>query len=90
MFEKYLVPMTVMLGMLMSWVWWNIRRRGSNRLARPGTVFVCPVCGKRSRDRDGTMAVDGWDTSCRTWAELVRENSIVLGNNGRVRQAVAA
>lgn len=56
--------------------------------APTGQVYVCTACGKRSRDREGAMAIDeGWDISCVLRAVLCEEASIVLGKDGRVRQA---
>ena len=56
-----------------------------NEVAPKGAIFVCGVCGKRSRDRFGDQAIDrDWDVSCVLWATLVREDSIELGPHGRV------
>jgi hypothetical protein len=44
--------------------------------AKPGTVFVCGACGKRSRTRyglDGAAIDKGWDVSCMMNAILVDE-----------------
>jgi hypothetical protein len=91
MYEKYLLPLTVTAGAWTASLWWNLRRRGHNRLARPGTVYACSCCGKRSRDHYGTQPIDhGWDESCMMNCYLVRENSIELNADGRVAKAVAA
>lgn len=91
MFERYLMPLAIAAGAWTAWLWWHLHNRGRNRLARPGTVFVCHVCGKRSHDKFGTQAIDhGWDTSCITWAELCDERSLVFDEDGRVQKATAA
>lgn len=42
-----------------------------NKIAPEGEVFVCGACGKRSRDRYGSEAIDqGWDESCMLNAVL--------------------
>ena len=58
-----------------------------NQLAPVGTIFLCPVCGRRSRDRAGTQDTDqGWNASCVTNAILCDEATIkVVG--GKVVQA---
>ncbi len=60
-----------------------------NELAGPGEVFLCPLCGRRSKDRDGNKPVGGsWDTSCRSHAVRVLEASIVT-QGGRIISARA-
>ena len=53
-------------------------------LAREGTIWMCGACGKTGKDRDAMG-----DTSCRTWAVLVEENSIVRDETGRAISASA-
>jgi hypothetical protein len=45
-----------------------------------GYTWVCVNCGKHNKDRYGD-----WDTSCMTWAALCREDTLVYGDDGRVR-----
>ena len=52
--------------------------------------YVCPVCGKRSMDRDGKGRHDyGWDTSCRSHAVLCHVNSFIFDDKGRLSKAIA-
>lgn len=53
-------------------------------VAREGTVWLCGACGKTNRHR-----TENWDSSCRTWAVLVHENTIVRDETGRVISAEA-
>lgn len=58
----------------------------SNRIADEGQVFVCMMCGKRSRDRYGNRRIDrGWDESCMLNAVLCYENKLVIENSRVVR-----
>ena len=51
----------------------------TNEVAGPGEVFVCPCCGRRSKDRNGDQKIhSGWDSSCRTHAVKCREADLVL------------
>lgn len=92
MMEKFIPLFGFSLGAWMTYLLWTARNRWSgNRLARPGTVYVCHACGKRSHDRRGTKAIDhGWDSSCMTRATLCRDSSLIFGNDGRVAKARAA
>lgn len=55
-----------------------------DHVAKPGRVWVCLACGKRSRDRYGRAPVDrGWDVSCFLYAVLCREDRLVI-EGGRV------
>jgi hypothetical protein len=91
MFEQRVLPLIMKVGAWAAWLWWHLHNRGRNRLARPGTVYACPCCGKRSRDRYGTKPIDrGWDESCMLNCCLVREDSIEWSADGRVAKAVAA
>ncbi|HUO75509.1 MAG TPA: hypothetical protein VMU12_01140 [Candidatus Paceibacterota bacterium] len=92
MLERLLTQLGYVLGAWAAYFWWTLQNlRNGNRMARPGTVFVCGACGKRSHDRYGTKAIDhGWDTSCMTWAQLVDDDSLIFDENGRVARAVAA
>lgn len=54
------------------------------QLAREGTVWMCGGCGRTNKDRNAMG-----DTSCRTWAVLVREDSIVRDETGRAIGAEA-
>jgi len=45
-----------------------------NETAKPGHVFICLACGKRSRDRWGERKIDrGWDESCMMHSHEVTE-----------------
>lgn len=60
-----------------------------NKEAQEGQVFVCPACGKRSKDRYGEKKIDhGWDVSCMMHAVLCDEKSLVI-EDGRVVKADA-
>lgn len=62
----------------------------SNHTAPKGQVYVCGACGKRSKDKYGDQPIDhGWDVSCMMHAFLVHEESIQLGESGRVVKADA-
>jgi len=52
--------------------------------AREGTTWLCGACGREGKDRDKLG-----DTSCRTWAVLVYEASIVRDETGRAISAEA-
>jgi hypothetical protein len=59
----------------------------TNKIAAPGQVFVCPLCGRRAKDKNGTLEPKihtGWDTSCRTHSVLCREEDLVLKPDGTV------
>lgn len=58
-------------------------------LAPVGQVYMCMACGKRSKSRVAGTVDEGWDISCTLRAVLCEESSLVLGDNGRVRQAKA-
>lgn len=60
-----------------------------NEIAPQGAVFVCGACGKRSRDKYGTAAIDKmWDSSCMLHAVLCDEASLVFDpESGRVVKA---
>lgn len=61
----------------------------ANEVAREGEVFVCLVCGKRSKDRFGDQAIDKeWDESCFLNSVLCNESSLVM-KNGRVIEVQA-
>lgn len=61
----------------------------SNKVAKPGQVFVCMACGKRSKDRYGDSKIDpGWDESCMLNSYLCYEESLVV-EKGRVVKARA-
>lgn len=61
-----------------------------NHTAPKGQVYVCGVCGKRSRNKYGDQPIDhGWDINCMMHAVLVYENSTQLGENSRVIKADA-
>lgn len=45
--------------------------KNGNQIAGEGEVFVCEICGRRSKDRYGYQHIDeGWDESCRRYAVL--------------------
>lgn len=52
------------------------------RIAKPGTIWVCSACGKTARDRYGIEGEHdrGWDESCMLKALLCHE---VRGPDGR-------
>lgn len=51
-----------------------------------GQIYVCAACGKRSRDREGQLAIDpGWDVSCFMHAILCYEASYSRDDHGHVR-----
>ena len=60
-----------------------------NKVAPEGFIWVCVVCGKRSRDRYGNQPVGetridrSWDESCMLNAELCEEKFLVI-RSGRV------
>lgn len=54
------------------------------QVAREGMIWMCGACGKTNKDRDAS-----WDPSCRTWAVLVREDSIKRDETGRAISAEA-
>lgn len=57
----------------------------SNEHAPEGKVFVCVMCGKRSRDLYGTKPISrGWDESCVLHARLFAETELILDDAGRV------
>jgi hypothetical protein len=58
--------------------------KDESEIAREGTIWLCGACGKTNRHRS-----DNWDSSCRTWAVLVHESSIVRDESGRVISASA-
>ncbi len=60
-----------------------------NKVADPGNVFVCSICGKMSNDLYGQEPVSpGWDESCMLHAvELPKKNLIIV--NGLVRKLVS-
>ena len=45
----------------------------AGRIAPPGALWVCPVCGRHGADRYGMG-----DTACATWAVLVDAASVVV------------
>jgi hypothetical protein len=46
-------------------------------VAEPGQVYVCGMCGKRSKDQYGDLRIDrGWDESCMLHAVLCDEASL--------------
>ncbi len=53
-------------------------------IAREGTIWLCGACGRSGKDRDAIG-----DTSCRTWAVLVHENTIMRDETGRIISASA-
>ena len=62
----------------------------ANEIAPDRQVFVCRMCGKRSKDRYGDRAIDrGWDESCMLHAVPVWEMGLSL-DNGRVIHAYSA
>jgi hypothetical protein len=62
-----------------------------NEVAKPGFVFVCLACGKRSRDKYGDNPIDaGWDESCMMHSEEFAESRLVLSaSGGRVQQVLS-
>jgi hypothetical protein len=61
-----------------------------NVVAPEGYVFVCMACGKRSHDKYGEQAISyGFDVACVLHAVLCREDSLVFGEHGLVKEAVA-
>ena len=57
----------------------------ANQVAPEGQVWVCAACGKRSKDLYGHQPINrGWDVSCMLNALLCREDSLTLGDDGRV------
>ena len=47
--------------------------------AKDGFVYVCMVCGKRSKDIYGEKAINhGWDESCALWASEIEESRLVI------------
>lgn len=60
-------------------------RLARQRIAPPGTVWVCAVCGRTAKDRHGHPDADpGWDVSCMLHAVLAEESSLVRDERGRV------
>ena len=56
----------------------------SNKVADEGNVFVCMMCGKRSRDLYGDNPIDrGWDESCMLHGQEHPITHLVMAN-GRV------
>lgn len=61
----------------------------TNVIAGPGEVFICPCCGRLSKDRNGDHKIhSGWDTSCMTHAILYREADLILDPKNGVVVAV--
>lgn len=58
------------------------------RIAPPGTIWVCAACGKTERNRYGSTG--GWDESCMLHAVLCKEDSLVRDDHGYVTLADAA
>lgn len=56
------------------------------RYASEGMVWVCMACGKISPyDRYGDkQSTRGWDVSCMMNSQLIPEDKIVKGEDGRV------
>ncbi len=54
------------------------------QVAREGTVWMCGGCGRMNKDREAMG-----DSTCRHWAVLVREDSIVRDETGRAIGAEA-
>ena len=54
------------------------------QLAREGTIWMCGGCGRMNKDREKMG-----DSTCRHWAVLVHENSLVRDESGRVIGAEA-
>jgi hypothetical protein len=52
--------------------------------APEGTTWLCGACGREGKNRD-----ELGDTSCRTWAVLVYESSIMRDETGRAISAEA-
>jgi hypothetical protein len=56
----------------------SVSKKLSRTTAGEGEVFVCLACGKRSKDRYGSKALDrGWDASCMLNAQLCYESHVV-------------
>ena len=52
-------------------------------------IWVCPMCGKTAKTRNGEGEKNGWDVSCSMHAILCDEDSLEYGENGRVVKADA-
>lgn len=51
-----------------------------NKIAPEGQIYVCCMCGKKSKDMYGDLKIDkGWDASCMMNAVLCYEKK---GENG--------
>ena len=62
----------------------------ANEVAGPGEIFVCPHCGRRSKDRLGHQRIhSGWGRSCSLQALRYRESDLFIGKRGVV-EAVRA
>src|SRR5512133_3022180 len=60
----------------------------ANKVAGRGKVYVCGVCGKRSKDRYGMQAISrGWEESCMSHCFLAYEKSLKFDDNGVVIEA---
>jgi hypothetical protein len=58
--------------------------------APAGQMWLCGACGKRSRNKSGTHAIDyGYDESCMLNSVLVYEASIRRNAAGRIVYADA-
>lgn len=54
------------------------------QLAREGTIWMCGGCGRTNKDRESMG-----DSTCRHWAVLVDEATIVRDETGRAISASA-
>lgn len=62
------------------------KKKGNVRIQGP-KIWVCMACGKRSRDRHGTHALNkGWDVSCAMNAELCLESKLIVNEHGVVTE----
>jgi hypothetical protein len=57
----------------------------NNEFAKPGSVYVCMNCGRRSRDLLGQkMLTPGWSPSCARGAVLFKSRDLQLNRAGLV------
>lgn len=57
-------------------------------MAKPNCMFMCPTCGRVSRDTFGYSAKNGWKSCCKRLSVLVAESSLIM-EDGRATYARA-
>lgn len=65
-----------------------MKRFPQDRLAKPGTIWVCGACGKTAEDQYGIEGRHsyGWDESCMMHSVLCHEEKAENGNWVAVEQ----